>query len=171
MNPVGDSRPTPRNRKLSTIRGPAYTGPKGALMGRWNRPRRQFGNGLAVAGTKLFAALWACYGFTVFGLCPILDPHHLDIYLYWSNVVQLVATPMLMAGIARIGAENNHDRMVRELVRRSDFPPRSIISVCRLVRKAGGDAVESGRLMGDSAEETCIWAGSLCTPTYCPAAM
>ncbi|MCX4093389.1 hypothetical protein [Nocardia sp. alder85J] len=56
---------------------------------------------LAVAGTKAFGTMWACYGLAVFGLAPLIDPGRQATYLYLSNLVQLIAVPMLMVGSAR----------------------------------------------------------------------
>ncbi len=68
---------------------------------------RRINDNLARAGTRAFGTMWACYGFALFGLAPLADPRHQDGYLYWSNVIQLVALPMLMVG-ARLGSAVSH---------------------------------------------------------------
>ncbi|WP_155981941.1 hypothetical protein [Nocardia sp. BMG111209] len=68
-----------------------------ALAGgiRWMNDR------LAVAGTRALGTMWACYGLAVFGLAPLIDPGRQATYLYLSNLVQLIAVPILMVGTAQ----------------------------------------------------------------------
>ena len=53
--------------------------------------------------TIAFGSMWAAYVLFLYGLVPIVDPRHITTYLYWSNVVQLVALPVLMVGAVVLG--------------------------------------------------------------------
>lgn len=74
---------------------------------------------LAVRGTGLFGTMWACYVLLTYGLLPTIFPGDQIELLYWSNVVQLVALPLIMVGQkiqgreAEIRDNETHD-MVRE---------------------------------------------------------
>ena len=58
----------------------------------------RFNNTLASRSTVAFSSMWAFYVFLVYGLMPIFFPHAINTLLYWSNVVQLVALPLLAVG-------------------------------------------------------------------------
>jgi hypothetical protein len=77
----------------------------GAFGSRPGRLLQRLNNRVAVAGTKVFGTMWACYCFAAFGLVSLVDSAHQTTYMYWSNFIQLVASPMLMVGTARAGAE------------------------------------------------------------------
>jgi hypothetical protein len=80
---------------------------------------------LAVLMTRGFGTMWAFYGFTMYGLLPLLFPSAQDRLLYWSNVIQLVALPLLMVGQNVLGraterqARETHDAVLedRQLLR------------------------------------------------------
>jgi hypothetical protein len=65
--------------------------------------------------------MWAFYAFTAYGLLPLLIPSAQDRLLYWSNVIQLIALPLLMVGQTVLGraavreAQETHDAVLEEL--------------------------------------------------------
>jgi hypothetical protein len=81
----------------------------------------RFNEHLAVRATKAFGTMWAFYVFTAYGLLPLLFPQAINTLLYWSNVVQLVALPLLAVGQAVLGraaerqAKETHDAVLEEL--------------------------------------------------------
>ncbi|WP_134667833.1 hypothetical protein [Amycolatopsis sp. CFH S0078] len=82
---------------------------------------RRFNEWLAVRGTGAFGTMWAFYVFTVYGLLPVLFPAARDQLLYWSNVIQLVALPLIMVGQVVQGRaaedrdQETHDAVMAEL--------------------------------------------------------
>lgn len=82
---------------------------------------KRFNEWLAVRGTSTFGTMWAFYAFAAFGLLPLLFPDARDQLLYWSNVLQLVALPLLMVGQMVQGrtadqrAIETHDAVMAEL--------------------------------------------------------
>ncbi|MFI8459018.1 hypothetical protein [Kitasatospora sp. NPDC085464] len=80
-----------------------------------------FNERLAVLVTRGFGSMWAAYALTMYGLLPLLLPAAQDRLLYWSNVIQLVALPLLMVGQTVLGraserqAGETHDAVMEEL--------------------------------------------------------
>jgi hypothetical protein len=80
-----------------------------------------FNERLAVRATWAFGTMWAFYVFTAYGLLPLLFPGAINTLLYWSNVVQLVALPLLAVGQSVLGraaerqAKETHDAVLEEL--------------------------------------------------------
>jgi hypothetical protein len=80
---------------------------------------------LAVLATRSFGTMWVFYLLTIYGLLPLLFPQAQDRLLYWSNVIQLVALPLLMVGQNVLGrgaerqARETHDAVLedRQLLR------------------------------------------------------
>ncbi|MET8627923.1 hypothetical protein ABZW30_29990 [Kitasatospora sp. NPDC004669] len=76
---------------------------------------------VAVAATRGFGTMWACYALIVFSLLPLILPDQQAQLLYWSNCVQLVALPLLMVGQQVLGraaerrANETHDAVIEEL--------------------------------------------------------
>jgi hypothetical protein len=65
---------------------------------------------LARRGTLAFGSMWCFYLFVVYGLLPLVFPHAQITLLYWSNVIQMAALPLLMVGavvLGRAGDERN----------------------------------------------------------------
>lgn len=59
---------------------------------------KHFNDWLATQGTKIFGTMIMTYIFIAYGLLPLFFPDQRDLLLYWSNVIQLVALPLLMVG-------------------------------------------------------------------------
>ncbi|MFJ2575957.1 hypothetical protein [Kitasatospora aureofaciens] len=82
---------------------------------------RPFNERVAVAATRGFGTMWACYALTAFSLLPLAFPDQQAQLLYWSNCVQLVALPLLMVGQQVLGraaerrATETHDAVLAEL--------------------------------------------------------
>jgi hypothetical protein len=82
---------------------------------------RSFNERVAVRSTRAFGTMWAFYMLTVYGLLPLAFPEAQDRLLYWSNVIQLVALPLLMVGQTVLGraaerqARETHDAVLEEL--------------------------------------------------------
>lgn len=80
-----------------------------------------FNERLAVQATRAFGTMWAFYVLTCYGLLPLLFPTAINALLYWSNVVQLIALPLLAVGQAVLGraaerrADETHDTVMEEL--------------------------------------------------------
>lgn len=64
---------------------------------------------LASKATIAFSSMYAFYVFVLYGLLPLAFPQDQNNLLYWSNVVQLVALPLLAVGQRVISAK--HDAM------------------------------------------------------------
>jgi hypothetical protein len=79
-----------------------------------------FNERFAVLATRAFGTVWAFYVLTVYGLMPLLFPAAIDRLLYWSNVIQLVALPLLAVGQAVLGragerqAKETHDTVMED---------------------------------------------------------
>lgn len=77
--------------------------------------------GIAKRATLIFGSMWAFYVFACYGLLPLAFPKSINTLLYWSNVVQLVALPLLAVGANVIGraaetrAQETHDAVLEEL--------------------------------------------------------
>lgn len=75
---------------------------------------------LAVKATFVFGSMWAFYLFALYGLAPLVFPSAINTLLYWSNVVQLVALPLLAVGQGVLGragerqARETHDAVMEE---------------------------------------------------------
>lgn len=52
----------------------------------------------ASKSTVAFSSMYAFYVFLIYGLTPLLFPSYQNDLLYWSNVVQLIALPLLAVG-------------------------------------------------------------------------
>ena len=82
---------------------------------------RRLNEWLAVRGTATFGTMWAFYVLFVYGLLPTIFPGEMDRLLYWSNVIQLVALPLIMVGqniqgrAAEQRAIETHDAVMEEL--------------------------------------------------------
>ncbi|TQF04749.1 hypothetical protein E6W39_24150 [Kitasatospora acidiphila] len=80
----------------------------------------KFNERLAVRATRSFGTMWAFYVFTAYGLLPLLFPKAINSLLYWSNVVQLVALPLLAVGQSVLGraaerqARETHDAVLED---------------------------------------------------------
>ena len=59
---------------------------------------RRVNDWIAVHVTLLFGSMWATYVFFLYGFVPLLWPHGIVTFLYWSNTVQLWSLPLLMVG-------------------------------------------------------------------------
>jgi hypothetical protein len=76
---------------------------------------------IAVHATRVFGTMWVFYGLVVYGLLPVLFPNAMNTLLYWSNVIQLVALPLLMVGTNLLGAASEqraiqtHNAVMEEL--------------------------------------------------------
>ncbi|MEV2221336.1 hypothetical protein AB0E01_15820 [Nocardia vinacea] len=130
----------PRQRIRGLGRGLGAFGPRpGRLLGRLN-------NRVAVAGTKVFGTMRACYCFAAFGLVPLVDSAHQATYMYWSNFIQLVALPMLMVGTARVGAElgchttDGHDPASGEFAQNTAGPGGLVLRASSAQPGVGGSA-------------------------------
>ena len=136
---------------------------RGAFGSRPDRLLRRLNNRVAVAGTKAFGTMWACYCFVIFGLAPLIDPLHQATYLYWSNVIQLVALPMLMVGTTRIGAElesrtrDAHDPGNSELAHDAAGPGHLALHSLSAQVESGSDA---GRVQGGVWDDNSEFASS-----------
>ncbi len=81
----------------------------------------RFNESLATRATIAFGTMWAFYLFAAYGLLPLLFPRAITTLLYWSNVVQLVALPLLAVGAQVLGraaeqrALETHDAVMEEL--------------------------------------------------------
>jgi len=53
---------------------------------------------IAEQGTKLFGTMYCTYILMCYGLLPLFFPDQQETLLYWSNVIQLIALPLLMVG-------------------------------------------------------------------------
>ena len=58
---------------------------------------------LARRGTLAFGSMWCFYLFVVYGLLPLEFPNAEIKLLYWSNVIQMAALPLLMVGAVVLG--------------------------------------------------------------------
>lgn len=76
--------------------GPVRTADHFAYLGKINEM-------LARRGTLAFGTMWMFYALICYGLLPLLLPHDEVTLLYWSNVIQLVALPLLMVGAVVLG--------------------------------------------------------------------
>jgi hypothetical protein len=89
------------------------------------RPSATLNERIAVHATKVFGTMWAFYVLTLYGLLPLAFPNAQDRLLYWSNVIQLVALPLLMVGQNVLGraaerqSRETHDAVLedRQLLR------------------------------------------------------
>lgn len=76
---------------------------------------------LALSSTRCLGTIWCFYAFALFGLVPLIDPEHQATYLYWSNVVQLVALPLIAVGTnvlsrsTRQRDQETHEAVLAEL--------------------------------------------------------
>lgn len=68
---------------------------------------------LASKATIAFSSMWAFYVFVLYGLLPLAFPNDQNNLLYWSNVVQLVALPLLAVGQRVLSAK--HDAQAASL--------------------------------------------------------
>lgn len=57
-----------------------------------------FNDLFASKSTIAFSSIWAFYVFLIYGLMPIFFPQYQNDLLYWSNVMQLIALPLLAVG-------------------------------------------------------------------------
>lgn len=82
---------------------------------------RKFNDSFAVRATVVFGTMGAFYLFFGYGLLPVLFPAATVTLLYWSNVVQLIALPLLAVGQRLQGkgaekqAQETHDAVMEEL--------------------------------------------------------
>lgn len=81
----------------------------------------RFNEQLATTATLVFGTVWAFYALMLYGLLPLLFPGAITTLLYWSNVIQLVALPLLAVGANVLGraaekrAIETHDTVIAEL--------------------------------------------------------
>lgn len=83
--------------------GPVKASDHFAYLGRINET-------LARRGTLAFGSMWCFYLFVLYGLLPLEFPNAEIKLLYWSNVIQMAALPLLMVGavvLGRAGDERN----------------------------------------------------------------
>lgn len=91
-------------------------------MGTLRDRYRQFNTALAVRATAWFGTMGAFYLLFLYGLLPLVLPRDTVTFLYWSNVIQLVALPLLAVGQQIQGAgavqqaKETHDAVLEELV-------------------------------------------------------
>lgn len=65
----------------------------------------QANEAVAVWLTKAFGTMWLCYGFMVYGLLPafaLFRPYQ-EVFLYWSNWIQLWSLPLILVGTNILG--------------------------------------------------------------------
>ena len=85
----------------------------------------KFNNWIAEQGTRLFGTMYCTYILMCYGLLPLFFPDRQDTLLYWSNVIQLIALPLLMVGqnLQSKAADRRSLKtyeMVRELINELD---------------------------------------------------
>ncbi|MGW7001443.1 hypothetical protein ACWGCW_01100 [Streptomyces sp. NPDC054933] len=68
----------------------------------------RFNETLARRATLVFGTMWMFYAFTVYGLLPLIFPNATVTLLYWSNVVQMIALPLIMVGTNILGRDSEH---------------------------------------------------------------
>lgn len=67
----------------------------------------QFNELFASKATVGFSSIWAFYVFLVYGITPVFFPKYQNDLLYWSNVVQLIALPLLAVGQRVLSAKHD----------------------------------------------------------------
>lgn len=72
-----------------------------------------FNDLFASKSTLAFSSMWAFYVFLVYGITPIFFPKYQNDLLYWSNVVQLIALPLLAVGQRVLSQKHDdlHDKV------------------------------------------------------------
>jgi hypothetical protein len=96
------------------IMSDAATAPQPGVLARFNET-------VARRSTLAFGTMWMFYLFVVYGLLPLVFPNATVTLLYWSNVVQMVALPLIMVGTNILGRDSErraletHDAVMEEL--------------------------------------------------------
>jgi hypothetical protein len=94
---------------------------------------------LAVWLTKAFGTMWICYAFMVYGFLPafaIFRPHQ-DVFLYWSNWVQLWSLPLILVGTNILGrdAEERSKRDHEKLAKSYEEQQKTYNQVISMLKK------------------------------------
>ena len=73
----------------------------------------RFNDLFASKATVGFSSMWAFYVFLVYGITPVFFPKYQNDLLYWSNVVQLIALPLLAVGQRVLSQKHDdlHDKV------------------------------------------------------------
>jgi len=120
------------------------------ILGCMNR----LNEGIAVWLTKAFGTMWICYAFMVYGLLTafaIFRPHQ-ELFLYWSNWIQLWSLPLILVGTNILGrsaeqrAKLDHERLA-ESYKEQQQTYEQILCLLRKQEEMMADMLKQDRVL------------------------